>query len=86
MSSHRYLIILLMAITALIPRSGSAQDSWLDGAQGVWNTSGMVLPATTSPPAPGIEQCQSLVRPAETAEDAAVAAYGWRLYGAYQRG
>ncbi len=86
MRSLRFAVTLLVVLLALIPRPVGAQDSWLDDGQSGWNAPGMAVPAATSPPASGSAQCQSLVRPAETAEDAAVAEQGWRLYSAYQRG
>ena len=82
----RPVIALLVFLLALLPRPGEAQDSWLDGGQDAWNTAGMAIPAAGSPTVGGSEQCQSRVRPVETAEDAAVAEQGWRLYSSYQRG
>jgi hypothetical protein len=58
----------------------------LDGSRPSWNVAGIEVPAATSPAVEGLAQCQSLVRPGETAEDAAVTAQGWRLASAYQRG
>jgi hypothetical protein len=82
----RPVIALIVLLLALLPLPGEAQDSWLDGTREAWNAAGMAIPAAGSPATGGSEQCQSLVRPVETPEDAAVAEQGWRLYAAYQRG
>ncbi len=86
MHNPRFSIALLVALLALIPTPGAAQGSWLDGGQEGWNAAGMTIPAASSAPAAADPRCESLVRPAETDEDRAVAAQGWRLYGAYERG
>jgi hypothetical protein len=86
MRRHSYLISLLTAVLVLLPRSGDAQDSWLDAAGGGWNFPGMAVPAAPGPVAADSPFCQDRVRPVETAEDAAVAARGWRLFSAYERG
>ena len=85
MWSRRYLITLLVALLASLPLPGRAQDSWLDGAR-AWNTARMAIPAAPGSAAESMPQCQPLVRPVETDEDAAVAAQGWRLVAAYQHG
>ena len=85
MRSRRYVIALLVVL-ALIPRPANSQGSWLDGGQGDWNTPGMAVPAAPAP-LPAVDPvCQDLVRPEETAEDAALGAQGWRLFSAYERG
>ncbi len=85
MRSRRCAIPLLLALlVALVPRPGGAQSSWLDGGQGDWNAPGMAIPAAPASAAELSPPCARLVRPAETAEDAAVTARGWRLVGAYQ--
>jgi hypothetical protein len=70
------------------PRSaaGSAQVSWLDGARAGWNVPGAPVPAPPAPAGSENQMCQGRDRPAETAEDEAVTAQGWRLYGGYERG
>jgi hypothetical protein len=68
------------------PAAGEALESWLDDAQTTWNVPGRPIPAAPVPLATENQQCHGQVRPAETAEDAAVVAQGWQLYGAYVRG
>ena len=86
MRSRRRAIVLLIVLLAFLPQVGKAQDSWLDGGQERWNAPGMAVPAAPGSPVEGIPQCQTRVRPVETAEDAAVAAQGWQLISAYERG
>jgi hypothetical protein len=83
----RAVAALALALMSLWPLALSAQQaSWLDGDLASWNTPGMAIPA-----APVIEgnpdpRCAERERPAETAEDAALVALGWRLFLPYQRG
>jgi hypothetical protein len=79
--------LLALALTLIVPWPALAQEaSWLDGNMTSWNVPGMTIPA-----APVIEgnpdpRCAERERPADTAEDAALMAQGWRLFSAYQRG
>ncbi len=86
MRRRRCVVILLLVLLPLVPRSGAAQGSWLDGGQVDWNAPGAVVPSAPRPLGPVDSPCEDLVRPAETGEDDAVAAQGWRLFSAYQRG
>lgn len=79
-------ISMLLVLLALAPRPGGAQGSWLDGGQDGWNAPGSAVPAAPAPLETVDPYCQERARPAETAEDAAVTAQGWRLYAGYQRG
>lgn len=78
---------LAIILTLVFSSPGSAQDTtWLDGDLASWNTAGMAIPA-----APAIDdnpdpRCAERERPAETAEDDALIAEGWRLFLPYQRG
>lgn len=82
----RYPILLLILFFALFPRPGAGQESWLDGERGGWNAPGMAIPTAPATFAAESAYCNDLVRPPETAEDAALADKGWRLYSAYRRG
>jgi hypothetical protein len=64
----------------------SADGSWLDAPLVNWNRPGMAVP--TAPPMPATidPRCLGQLRPPETAEDQALAAAGWQLYGSYQAG
>jgi LppP/LprE lipoprotein len=59
------------------PAAGGELQNWLDGPRRDWNTAGMTVPG------PGVDisvvGCEAGLRPAETAEDEAVVAAGWRL-------
>jgi hypothetical protein len=75
----------LAPITAPIP-AAHAQATWLDQSAPVsWNAVGMAIPTapTGASPNPG---CGRDERPAETAEDLAVTARGWRLFREYRSG
>jgi PKD repeat protein len=69
------------------PASAAASGSWLDSPLNNWNSPGMAIPA-----APPVNQsgndsfCASQFRPAENANDRAITAAGWRLFGSYQGG
>ena len=78
---------LALALLLALPWPAVAQEaSWLDGDLASWNTPDMAIPA-----APAIEgnpdpRCAERERPAETPEDEALIALGWRLFLPYQRG
>jgi hypothetical protein len=76
-----------VVIAVLMPWSVVAQEaSWLDGDLASWNTPGMAIPAAPSEESNPDPRCTDRERPAETAEDDALAAAGWRLFLPYQRG
>jgi hypothetical protein len=88
MRSHMCRLLTIIAvIVVLTPMVAAAQDaSWMDGDLASWNTPGMAIPpapATDGNPDP---RCAERERPADTPEDAAVMAEGWRLFLPYQRG
>jgi hypothetical protein len=73
------------AIAAAAP--AGAAKSWLDAAPLVnWNHAGAALPAAPAAAndASDFRRCAAQVRRPSTAEDRAVEAKGWRLFGAYQ--
>ena len=74
-------------LTLMLSSRASAQDeTWLDGDLASWNTPGMPIPtAPTSGSIPD-PRCAERERPAETEEDDALSAEGWRLFLPYQRG
>jgi hypothetical protein len=79
------MLAMLFALVLVTPVM--AQDaSWLDGDLRSWNTPGMAIPA--APVFDGVPdpRCAQRERPAETAEDDALVAAGWRLFLPYQRG
>ena len=64
-----------------------AQDeTWLDGDLASWNTPGTAIPAAPTIDGNLDPRCVERERPAETAEDDALVAAGWRLFLPYQRG
>jgi hypothetical protein len=64
-----------------------AQDeAWLDGDFASWNSPGMAIPAAATIDGNTDPACAERERPAETAEDDALIAEGWRLFLPYQRG
>jgi hypothetical protein len=70
------------------PSTARADGAWLDAPLDSWNAPGMAVPAappaaSTEPPDP---RCARTHRAVETAEDGAVAAAGWTLFGTYQAG
>jgi LppP/LprE lipoprotein len=78
-------VVALMA--TLLPLVVSAQEaSWLDGDLVSWNTPGMAIPAAAEIDGNLDPRCTERERPAETAEDEALVAEGWRLFLPYQRG
>jgi hypothetical protein len=65
----------------------SAQEkTWLDGDLASWNTPGMAIPAAPAIDSNPDPRCAERERPAETAEDDALIAEGWRLFLPFQRG
>jgi len=69
------------------PKPTGASDAaelqnWLDGPRKNWNTAGMAVPRPGVPIS--VIGCEGGLRPAETPEDEAVVAAGWRLGGPYQ--
>lgn len=77
-----------LALTCCLGSNGSRAQggSWLDQPLVNWNAPGMALPT-----APWIDgntdpRCSQRDRPAETDEDQALTANGWRLFGSYERG
>jgi hypothetical protein len=77
--------IVLLAL--LNPWPLAAQEvNWLDGDLDSWNTPGMAIPAAPPANAAPDPRCTERERPAETPEDEALVAEGWRLFLPYQRG
>ena len=81
----------LTAFAILLPLTLSspilAQDeTWLDGDLASWNTPGMAIPTAPTIDDDPEPQCAERERPAETEEDDALIAKGWRLFLPYQRG
>ena len=81
---------LLMALIVGAVATAAAQpaDLWLDRPLAPWNAAGMAVPAAP-PPSPGgpdDARCAATRRPAETPQDAALAAAGWTPYGPYRAG
>jgi hypothetical protein len=74
-------------LSLLTPLSASAQDeTWLDGDLASWNTPGMDIPTAPTVDGNTDPRCAERERPAETDEDNALIAKGWRLFLPYQRG
>jgi len=81
------LIAFVMILSVSLPFPASAQDeSWLDGDLTSWNAPGMDIPAAPVIDSNPDPRCTEWERPAETAEDDALVAEGWRLHRPYQRG
>ncbi|MBM3560487.1 MAG: LppP/LprE family lipoprotein, partial [Alphaproteobacteria bacterium] len=79
----RFRAALGMTCAALLVMAGSAsaqQAAWLDSRPAAWNRAGMAVP-TAPPDAPvaGLERCRERERAPAQAEEAAIAAAGWRL-------
>jgi hypothetical protein len=72
----------------LWPGPAHAQGIWLDAPLINWNPAGRPIPpaARGDWTPPNDPMCVRLNRPPETAEDRAVAAAGWTLWGPYERG
>ena len=78
---------LTIVLPLLLASPARAQDeTWLDGDLVSWNTPGMVIPAAPTIDGNLDPRCVERERPAETAEDEALVAEGWRLFLPYQRG
>ena len=78
---------LVVVLTLVLSLPASAQDAtWLDGDLASWNTAGMAIPAAPATDGNPDPRCAARERPAETAEDDALIAEGWRLFLPYQRG
>jgi hypothetical protein len=78
---------LALFLTILLPGSLAAQNtSWLDGDLASWNSARMAIPAAPAVDGNHDPRCASRERPAETEEDKALLAAGWRLFLPYQRG
>ena len=74
-------------LTLMLSSPVSAQDeSWLDGDLASWNTPGMAIPVAPTIDGNPSPLCAERERPAETPEDDALTAEGWRLFLPYQRG
>jgi hypothetical protein len=79
--------VLALLVTAPHPIPLAAQQaSWLDGELASWNTAAMAIPAAPTVDGYPDPRCASRERPAETDEDDALIAEGWRLFLPYQRG
>ncbi len=82
-------IALLLFGAALVgqPTWVGAEGTWLDQPLQMWNAPGHSVPQ--SPPSQGSNddiRCLANVRPPESAEDEAVFAAGWTLFGTYEGG
>ena len=74
-------------LPTMLPSPTSAQEeTWLDGDLASWNTPGMAIPTAPTIDGNPDPRCVERERPAETAEDDALIAKGWRLFLPYQRG
>ncbi|MFN8590290.1 MAG: LppP/LprE family lipoprotein [Thermomicrobiales bacterium] len=85
--THGWLAIALVLVFCLAPAIASAQGgSWLDQPLTNWNAAGMALPSAPQIDGNTDPRCSQRDRPAETDEDQALIANGWRLFGSFQRG
>ena len=74
-------------LSLLLPLPASARDeTWLAGDLTSWNTPGMAIPTAPTVDGNPDPRCAERERPAETTEDDALIAVGWRLFLPYQRG
>jgi hypothetical protein len=81
------LAAVIFGISLIVPWATAAQEaSWLDGDLASWNTPGMAIPTAPKPNAALDPRCTERERPAETDEDKALVAKGWRLFSSYQSG
>jgi len=77
---------LALAITPFAAPDAHAQGAWLDQPTPTsWNSVGMAVPSAPSD-AYANPRCALDERPAETAEDLALTAAGWRLFREYESG
>lgn len=78
-------VVALMALAAIAlgaaaaPAALAQQAAWLDGPLDAWNSAGMAVPRAPQGVGFGPVQCQTLTRPATSAEEGAVASAGWQL-------
>lgn len=82
-------VLTAFAISLLLMMSSPAsaqEETWLDGDLASWNTPGMAIPTAPTVDGNTDPRCAERERPAETAEDDALIAEGWRLFLPYQRG
>ena len=75
----------ILSLMLLSPASAQ-EETWLDGDLALWNTPGMAIPTAPTIDGNPDPRCAERERPAETAEDDALIAGGWRLFLPYQRG
>jgi hypothetical protein len=81
------LAVLATAVLLLVtPPAAAEEASWLDGDLASWNSPGMAIPTPPTIDGNPSPLCTERARPAETAEDDALSAEGWRLFLPYQRG
>jgi hypothetical protein len=81
----------LTAVAIILPLmapslTSAQEETWLDGDLASWNTPGMAIPTAPTVDGNPDPQCVERERPAETEEDDALIADGWRLFLPYQRG
>jgi hypothetical protein len=81
----------LTAVAFILPLmapslSSAHEETWLDGDLASWNTPAMAIPTVPTVDGNPDPQCAERERPAETEEDDALIAEGWRLFLPYQRG
>jgi hypothetical protein len=81
------LAVFAIVLPLVLASPVAAQDeTWLDGDLASWNTPGMAIPAAPTIDGNPDPRCAERERPAETAEDDALVAAGWRLFLPYERG
>ena len=85
------LLSVLAAFAIILPSilsslASAQEETWLDGDLASWNSPGLRIPAAPTIDGNPDPQCAERERPAETAEDDALIAEGWRLLLPYQRG
>lgn len=87
MSAFLTLAALCTAAVMLVSTPTAAQDAtWLDGDLDSWNSPAMAIPTAPAIEGNSSPRCAAMERPAETTEDDALMAAGWRLFLPYQRG
>lgn len=80
------LTLILTAFLSLPASAGAQEATWLDGDLASWNVPGMAIPTAPETDGNPDPRCAERERAADTAEDAALMAEGWRLFLPYQRG